>query len=267
MELTGIIVSSLSMSGFAIIFAALIYIVNLKFAVEDNPLVEKVEQMLPGANCGACGYPGCRAVAEGLVSGKMGLDVCPAGGKKTVEKLKELLGGNAELKEDEIARVLCQGGNKEAKERALYTGISDCRAASLVSGGGKGCSYGCLGLANCAAVCPFDAIMMNDNGLPEVNAEKCTGCGICVKECPRKIIILAKKTKRLHVLCKSQDTGKVSRSLCSKACIGCGICVKNAKNKEVFLSGNLAIIDYNVSDDNSGYVTEKCPTDSIVFIR
>lgn len=258
------IASLISMGGLGALLATGLGFAAKTFTVEKDERIDKVEEALPGANCGACGYAGCSAFAEAVVAGEAPVDGCPVGGSSTAETVADIMGGSAATTEREVAQVLCSGGWKETERSAEYQGIQSCKAANMVSGGTKSCQYGCLGLGDCAFVCPFDAILMNENGLPEIDEEKCTACGECVKVCPRSIITLAPISKKNHIRCSSHDYGKVVRKICEVGCIGCGICAKVCPVDAITMEDNLAVIDYEKCV-NCGLCAEKCPTDTIEF--
>jgi len=258
------IASLISMGGLGALLAVGLSFAAKAFKVEVDERVSQVEEALPGVNCGACGYVGCAALAEAIVSGEAPVEGCPVGGSATAQAIAEIMGTTATVGEREIAQVLCKGGLKETLARAEYQGIQTCKAANMVPGGTKACQYGCLGLGDCAVVCPFDAIIMNDNGLPEIDPDKCTGCGECVRACPRSIITLAPISMRTHIRCSSHDHGKVVRQICSVGCIGCGICAKVCPDNAIRMENNLAIMDYGKCT-NCGQCAEKCPTKTIEF--
>jgi len=255
--------SILSLGGLCLAFAALLAIANKKLAVEEDPRVEKVFAALPGVNCGGCGFPGCHAFAEHIVAGDAPLNGCAPGGHAAAEQIAAVMGVTVEKKERRVAVVLCNGGHKEAAQSAAYYGVQGCRAAMLVAGGGKQCQYGCLGFGDCVAACVFDAMTINDNGLPVVDREKCTACGKCVEACPRKLIELHAESHRMFAFCKSQDKGAMVKKACSVGCIGCGICAKNSPVEHgIVMGGNLPIINYDLCPP-SEIVAQKCPTKTI----
>ncbi|ACL70179.1 RnfABCDGE type electron transport complex subunit B [Halothermothrix orenii] len=256
--------SLLSMGGLGALLAAGLGIASRTFHVERDKRIDEVEEALPGANCGACGYAGCSSFAEAVVKGEAPVNGCPVGGAEVADKIADIMGLEAEAGEKKVAQVLCNGGWKETRQPAEYMGIESCKAANMVNGGTKACQYGCLGLGDCVAVCPFDAIEMNENGLPEVNYDKCTGCGKCVEACPRGIITLAPLSGKNHIRCSSHDHGKVVKGVCEVGCIGCGICARVCPVDAITIEDNLAVIDYDKCI-NCGLCAEKCPTGAIEF--
>ena len=256
--------SLLSMGGIAAFLAAGLGIASRAFHVDKDPRIDEVEEALPGANCGACGYAGCSSFAEAVVNGDAAIDGCPVGGEDVEEKIAEILDAEASSAEGEVARVLCRGGNKETKKDSNYQGIETCKAVDLMNGGNKSCQYGCLGYGDCVEVCPFDAIKMNENGLPEVDPDKCTGCGKCVEACPKNIITLYPSSKKNHIECSSPESGKVVSKICEVGCIGCSMCVKVCPVDAITMEDDLAVIDYEECI-NCGLCAEKCPTGTITF--
>ncbi|HHY14040.1 MAG TPA: RnfABCDGE type electron transport complex subunit B [Thermoanaerobacterales bacterium] len=217
-------------------------------------------------NCGACGYAGCFNVAEAIASGEVPVDFCPVAGEKTSLMIAEIMGAKADSeKTKKVARVFCRGGNKEAKNVAEYQGVMDCKAANAISGGHKGCAFGCLGFGSCAAACPFGCIIMNENGLPVIDEDTCTACGLCVKACPRNLIELVDKSKTIHVGCTSKDKGRDVRRVCSIGCIACRACVRVCEFDAIKVIDNIAIIDYEKCT-NCGKCAEVCPTKTIQSI-
>ncbi len=219
-----LLISLLTMGCLALILSIGLVIADRKLRVEEDPRVEEINNLLPNANCGACGFSGCHAYAELVVKAKTGIDICTPGGAEVAKGIAEIMRLEATGKEAQIAVIRCQGGNKESKKRFRYQGIGTCRAVNSVAGGSKACIYGCLGFGDCVRVCPFNAMEMNDNNIPEINEDKCTGCGLCVKACPRNIIGLISKNQKVYLGCVSQDKGKMVKEICSIGCFGCSLC-------------------------------------------
>ncbi len=233
------------------------------FAVEVDPRVEQVEEALPGANCGACGYPGCSELAKHIVDGTVDISACPVGGEATARAIAKIMGlefagGGGRM----VAMVFCRGDDQVASKRFFYNGIHDCASAALVFGGDKMCTYGCLGLGTCAGICPFDAIEMLQSGLAEVDPEKCTGCGKCVASCPKGIIRMIPASAGVHILCSSHDKGAAARKACKVACIACQKCVKAAPEGAIVMDNFLAVRNYDMDIDES--VASECPMNTIV---
>ncbi|HKM17854.1 MAG: RnfABCDGE type electron transport complex subunit B [Firmicutes bacterium] len=240
------LVALASMGGLGIILSVGLVIAAKKFSVEVDERIEEIEIALPGVNCGACGFAGCRSLAEAIAEGKAPINGCPVGGIAVAEKIAEIMGadsGNAP--ERKVAQVLCRGGCAEAAQRAEYDGPNDCRIMNTTQGGDKGCTYGCLGGGTCVEVCPFNAMYMDENGLPVVIEEKCTGCGKCVEACPRDIIILTGEEYGVHIRCRSLAPGKEVRQVCKVGCIACRRCEKECPCDAITVTNNLAEIDYD----------------------
>ena len=252
----------LSLGGLSLLFGVGLGVAAKKFAVDQDPKIDLVRDALPGANCGACGYPGCDGLAAAIVAGEAPVDACPVGGRPTVDKVSSIMGVEAKAFSESVARVLCQGDCEKATEKYKYEGISDCKAAAMLQGGQKSCQFACLGLGNCERACPFDAIHVNEKGIAEVDKDKCTSCGICVEECPKDLIELIPKSSLVQVACKSEDKGRQVKSYCDIGCIGCRICVKACQFDAIDFDNNLASIDYEKCV-NCMVCAEKCPTGSI----
>jgi len=249
----------------------LLFSIGLSFAyqklkVEEDPKVEAISEVLPQANCGGCGYSGCRAFAEAVAKGKAETTGCPVGGEEVSQKIAEIMGTEAGKTVKKVARVHCRGNTEAAREKGTYLGITTCHAAHII-GGNKQCVYGCLGFDDCVKACPFDAIHMGEEGLPVVDDDKCTACGKCVDACPRNIIDLQPISQNIIVFCRSLDGGAAAKKACKNACISCGICVR-ACPEAIVLENNLAVIkDYNNIDPEKIPAIEKCPTDAIGRIK
>jgi electron transport complex protein RnfB len=262
MEITILFISLASMGGIGLVLAIILAIADRKLAVEEDPRVSKALAALPGVNCGACGFAGCSAYATALAEGKVSVDACKPGGKDVAQKLAEILGIEEEFElTPKVARVYCSGGLKETVRDKVYTGIGSCASANLV-GAEKACLYSCMGYGDCVEACPFDAIHMDDNGLPVVDPVKCTGCGECVKACPRNIIGLADYDEVVHVYCRSKDKGPVVRKICTAGCIACKLCEKDDDTAAVKVIDNLSVVDYKVNKAPVAAV-KRCPTNVI----
>ncbi|HHU79208.1 MAG: RnfABCDGE type electron transport complex subunit B [Caldicoprobacterales bacterium] len=252
----------LSLGGISFLFGAGLSLASKKFAVETDPRIDDIREALPGANCGACGYPGCDGLASAIAAGEAPVNACPVGGSPVAAKVASIMGLETDVKERLTARVLCQGDCDQAADKYMYEGITDCVAAAMLSEGQKGCSYGCLGLGTCERVCPFDAIHVNEKGIAEVDKEKCTACGLCVAACPKNVIELIPVSSEVQVACNSRDTGKVVRSVCKVGCIACRICVKACPFDAMEFENNLAKINYEKCT-NCMVCAQKCPTKAI----
>jgi electron transport complex protein RnfB len=251
----------LTLGGLAILFGIVLAYASKKFAVEVNPKTAEVREALPSANCGGCGYAGCDAFAEAVVSGKAAINGCPVGGAALAVKLGEIMGVTADTAERHVARVICCGDSNNAKEKYEYQGITDCKAAEALAGGSKSCRYGCTGLGTCVKACPFDAIHVI-NGVAVVDEEKCTACKKCIAVCPKNIIELVPISKEVRVLCKNQEKGKEVMQSCKVGCIACQKCVKACKFDAIIFENNLARIDYSKCT-NCMMCAEACPTKTI----
>lgn len=262
------------LGGVALVAAVVLYTVSRKFAVEEDPRIGRVAACLPGANCGGCGYAGCAALAEALVKGADagsldGLQ-CPVGGAGVMAQIAAELGMEAVASEPMVAVVRC-GGTCELRPRtAQYDGLQTCAAVHSTCSGETACGYGCLGCGDCSTSCQFGGLRINpETGLPEVDETLCTGCGSCVKACPRHIIELRKrgpKNRRVYVGCMNRDKGAAARKACTAACIGCGKCEKVCKFEAITISGNLSYIDYNKCRLCTKCVAE-CPTGAIMKVN
>ncbi|MFA4966916.1 MAG: RnfABCDGE type electron transport complex subunit B [Candidatus Margulisiibacteriota bacterium] len=238
-----------------------------KLSVKEDPRVAKVLSVLPGANCGACGYAGCKGFAEALVAGKVDASGCLFGGDKITKILTSSLGlEESKEKEKKVAYLLCGGGKAETEDRFKYQGAPNCRSANATGGGFKACTYGCLGFGDCVTVCPVDAISMSDDKLPVVDVGKCIACGKCIKICPRDLFILLPKRTRFHVKCNSKDKGAFVRKVCKVGCIACNLCQKACPHGAITIENNLAVIDQNKCK-NAGECIKVCPMRTIVEFK
>ena len=259
-----------SLSAMCAAFGVILGIAGKKFAVEVDPRVDAILQVVPGANCGACGQPGCGGYAEAVVNGSVHARACAPGGASLYEKIAAILGTEvSDYEERTVAQVLCQGGTGQSKMLYRYKGVEDCHAALAAFKGPKACNYGCVRLGSCAKVCPFGAIEFGADGLPVVDYYKCTGCNKCVEECPQNLIKLVGVTRQVHVRCVNIDKGKDAKRVCSVACIKCKLCEKNCPAGAVHVvasgSGTVAVIDYDKCT-NCGLCVDKCSTNAIAMI-
>ncbi|HDL19405.1 MAG TPA: RnfABCDGE type electron transport complex subunit B [Bacteroidetes bacterium] len=247
-------------------FGAILAIASRKFAIEVDPRIEELTEILPGANCGGCGYPGCAGYGEAVVTKGESITLCGPGGPETAGNIAQILGVEAQEMVPKIAVVQCGGSHNNARQKYEYDGIKDCNVATLLGGGSKACEFGCLGLGSCVEACPYDAMAMRDDGLPMVFEDKCTGCGLCVTACPKGIMELITATQKVYVACVSHLRAKEVKAVCSVGCTGCGLCA-NPKftpsgvvtmNREI----NLPIIPGKWDDYETA--VEKCPTQCFV---
>jgi len=267
MDFTLILTSVAILGGVGLTFGTLIAVANAKLKVWEDPRIDAVEEVLPGANCGACGLAGCRAFAEAAVKG----DVVPAGctvmGADEREDVAALLGVAAGEANKQVARLLCAGGTDVATSKANYHGVNSCAAAVAVTGGGKGCAWGCVGLADCAVACDFDAITMNPFGLPVVEPEACTACGDCVDACPLDLFVIMPLDHKLIVQCKNLVDGDEAEAVCGAACTACARCVQDGAPGLIEIKNGLAVVDYGRIETANPEATARCPTGAIVWVE
>jgi len=266
-----ILIAVVAMFAIGITAAIILYIVAQKFKVIENPLIDEVVELLPGAHCGGCGYPGCRALAETMVKrGSLENLNCPVGGKEVMGQIAALMGLVAEEKEPMIAVLRCSGSKLNAPDKVLYEGASSCSFLNQLNVGESGCPFGCLGQGDCVFSCKFDAIEIDSKtGLPVISNENCVACGACVKACPRQIIEIrskGKKDRRIYVSCVNKEKGGIARKNCSVACIGCGKCVKICPYEAITMENNLAYINFEKCKLCRKCVKE-CPTNAIAELN
>jgi len=254
------------MFGLGLFFGVALAVAHRFLRVDEDPRLEMLEQMLPGSNCGACGEAGCRAFAEALVAGIRAPSGCTVAGETDVETIAAFLGVDPGKQEKRVARLHCAGGIGVARQIAEYEGFGSCRAAQLVGGGGKGCSWGCLGLADCMVACTFDAIHMNDERLPVVDVDKCTACNDCVEVCPRDLFDLMPLSHSLIVQCKATLEGDEAVAVCKVACDACGRCAQDAAPGLIRMEDNLPVVDYGAGGPATREATRRCPTGAIQWV-
>jgi Na+-translocating ferredoxin:NAD+ oxidoreductase subunit B len=252
--------------GVGLLFAVLIAVANRKFRVWEDPRIDGVANMLPNANCGACGLPGCRAFAESAVAGTIEPAACTVAAAEVRSEIATYLGVDAGTAVKRAARLLCGGGANVSTQQAEYLGHSSCAAAAVVAGGGKGCAWGCLGLADCVRSCDFDAMFMSIDGLPMIDIDKCTACGDCVDACPKDLLEILPVEHRLLVQCRNLIAGDEILDDCRVACTACGKCVQDAAPGLISVASGVAVIDYSRIELASAVAVSRCPTDSIVWL-
>jgi Na+-translocating ferredoxin:NAD+ oxidoreductase RNF subunit RnfB len=253
-----------ALGALSLLLVTLLVLAHRKLHVDEDPRIDEVEQMLPHANCGACGFPGCRPFAEALVTGAAAPGKCSVSTDDGRARIAAFLGVDVGAEEKRVARLACAGGSNVARNRAHYQGHESCRAAAQVAGGGKGCFWGCLGLADCAVVCDFDAIRMDAHSLPVVDEAKCTACGDCVEACPKDLFSIHPVSHRLWVACRSLEAGDEMLADCEVACTACGRCAMDAPGL-ITMTNNLPVVDYT-RNHSTQVPIQRCPTGAIVWL-
>lgn len=264
--MVNILKSIAGLAGLGLIFGIVLAVAFKKLAVQISPKEERIRDLLPGTNCGVCGFIGCEAYAHALAekTGKYSATLCVVGGPDTAKDIGEILGIEIEEEEPNVCILRCKGGRDDAIERYEYHGPGDCRTNHILFGGNKACEYGCLGGGHCISVCPFKAIEMGPNHLPIIDTNKCTGCGICVEECPRQVLELIQGSQLVYLACRSFDESKAVTDVCTVGCIGCNICVNVCPFEgAIVMDGNLPEIDYTKCT-SCGICYNKCPTNSFI---
>jgi electron transport complex protein RnfB len=262
MNLTTLLIQSMAvLGGLGLAIGIMLIAASKKFKVETNPLVDEVLEILPGANCGACGYAGCADFAEHVVEENAPLTGCPVGGFEVARQIGSIMGQEVSEGDKEYPYIRCNGG-VNCIDRFDYEGMEDCKAVMMLSDGEKGCNYGCMGRGTCVRACPFDAIHIGDDRLPRVNRNLCKSCGLCIEACPNDILVFAKEIEKVHVQCRSHDKGKTVKAVCEFGCIGCKLCEKACPVDAVKVTNFLAEID-QAKCTACGACVEKCPQSCI----
>ena len=253
-----------TLGGITFVLASMLVLASRRLHVDEDPRLDVVEDMLPHANCGACGLPGCRPFAEALLAGEVLPSRCTVGDAASHARIADFLGVDVGEEQKRVARLACAGGSNVARFRARYEGISSCRAASLVAGGGKACFWGCLGHGDCEVACDFDAIRLDEHDLPQVDESACTACGDCVEVCPKDLFSIRPANQRLWVACRSLAAGDELLEDCRVACTACGRCAMDGPGL-VEMRDNLPVIDYTRNHATRAPI-ERCPTGAILWI-
>jgi len=259
-----VITASIAMGGLTALIATLLVLAHRWLRVADDPRIAAVQSMLPQTNCGGCGFPGCRAFAEALVAGKTMPSRCGVGSLADHQRIASYLGIGVGSDARRVARLACAGGDNVSVHHAQYVGAQTCASASIVSGGGKGCFWGCLGLGDCYRACQFNAISMDTHRLPIVAEDRCTACGDCVVACPKDLFSLQPLESRLWVACKSEAAGDEILAECQVACTACGRCAVDSDGA-IAMRNHLPVIDTNHKPLDR-VPTLRCPTGAILWI-
>ena len=264
MEINAIILAAASISGLGLILGLGLGYAGKKFEVSEDFRLGEIVSVLPGANCGGCGYAGCEAFAAAVLAGEAKIDGCGVNSPEGMQKISDIMGIKVIPSDKQTAYIKCGGGFSNSSYKYDYSGIKDCKAMAYLTGGGaKACSFGCLGGGSCAKVCMFDAMEMHD-GVAVIDKEKCTACGVCVDKCPKRLIGFKPYGNAVSICCNSGDSGKFVKSVCEVGCIGCKICEKICKFGAVCVEGGAAVIDYGRCC-GCGVCVKKCPTGAVVM--
>ena len=253
-----------ALAGLSLVFGVILTITSKVFFVPSDPKRDAVREALPGANCGACGFPGCDGLADAITAGKAAPNACPVGGEEAGNAIADIMGVTGEPGSVKIvAKVICQGDSERCKVKFKYEGISDCVAASLVADGNKACHYACLGMGTCQRVCPFDAITIDENRqIAVVDAQKCRSCGKCVEACPKHVLVMQPEDLPVRLLCRAADEGFLVSDNCRVGCVGCEICANQCHFGAIKMVNHLPVFDM-AKCSGCMMCAEVCPTSAI----
>jgi electron transport complex protein RnfB len=258
-----LLVPVLTVGIMGVFFGTLLTVFSKILAVRKDARIEKIEQALPGINCGACGFPGCSGYAEAIIKDDAEITLCAPGGPETQEMLAEITGKEVGYSEKRVAQVHCRGNQERAKKKFEYNGLRDCNAAFHLFGGDKVCEFGCLGLGSCMSVCPVNAIRRDSEDLIWVDKELCISCGKCMEVCPTGVMQWVPYSADYIVACNSKDKGGVTKKYCDVGCIGCKICSKKSPEGGFIIENFLARIDYE-QEGSRQEAQSACPAKCIV---
>lgn len=269
-----VILTVVILTVLGLLLALILFWVAKKFKVEEDPRIDEVEKVMPGANCGGCGFAGCRAFADAAVKApNLDNQFCPVGGNETMKKVAAILGFEVAEKAPQVAVVRCNGSCENRPRVNEYDGVKSCKVKAALYSGDTLCTFGCVGCGDCVDACQFGAISMNpETGLPVVDETKCTACGACAKACPKSVIEIRnagttpKNNRRVFVSCVNKDKGGVARKACKAACIGCGKCQKVCKFGAITIENNLCYIDSSKCKA-CGQCFFECPTGAIHVVN
>lgn len=258
----GIVIATLIIGLIGLLIGVSLVAAGKKFRVETDERVGEVRELLPGNNCGACGFAGCDAVAAAIVDGSAPVNACPVNSDANNQKIGGIMGVEAGAAVHKVAFVQCAGDCSHTSEKCNYIGITDCRSAALSGLAVWECEFGCMGFGSCVAACEFDAIHVVD-GVAVVDPEKCRGCGLCAAACPKKLIEMVPADAKMAVKCSNHDRGPSVKKACTAGCIGCTLCTKQCENGAIAMDANVARIDYEKCT-GCGKCAAKCPAKAIV---
>lgn len=265
MDTTAILIATALLLFLGALCAGLIVFCSKKFSVEHDAKIDEIRACLSGANCGACGYPGCDGLAKAIAEGKASVNSCCSTSAENKKHINEIIGSSEGIAEKTYAIVCCNGGNL-CRDKYEYQGYGDCKTCEMLSGGRKACNRGCIGLATCVDVCPNFAIEVNDKGYSQVNREKCTSCGLCISSCPKLIIKRIRASAKVYCACSNHNKGKDVKDVCSAGCIGCTLCSKVCPSGAITMQDNMPVFDYDKCTACLLCV-EKCPSKCIKEIK
>lgn len=263
MSISSIILAAVIVGGVGLFIGVFLGVSDKKFAVEIDEREEAILEVLPGSNCGGCGFAGCSALAGAIVSGEAKINACPVGGAPVAQQVGAIMGQEAGEQVRMVAFVKCGGTSEKAQEQYIYHGVRECTLVNMMQDGGpKGCDYGCLGYGSCFRACKFNAMRIED-GIAVVDKEKCKACGMCIAACPKKLIEMKPYDQKTYVQCFSNEKGKALMDVCLVGCIGCRLCVKTCEHDAITVTDNLAHIDAEKCVD-CGACVDKCPRKIII---